>query len=266
MGPSYFLLLFLAGCSNPEPLRLINPATLEEIPAVHAVEVSPAKETRKRQIIHILNWHFVPRADFALDIRTEAEKAGVTLSDDDVDRNWESFLGEVEAVQDEQMAVLRELAKSYGLKQVFIEGLAKENQQAFKELLGHLSRWRKPRGESPLENLLIDIHRNNTLDVGAVGRLMMTGESEALPAENKKVMEAANPVKDGKVEFDEAAIERREDAIVRNVLASESPVVVLMLGGSHDLGDNVPGDVEVVRVQVKSHRKSVGNAIESAPE
>jgi hypothetical protein len=55
-------------------------------------------------------------------------------------------------------------------------------------------------------------------------------------------------------------------AIVRNVLASESPVVVLMLGGSHDLGDNVPGNVEVVRVQVKAHRKSVGDAIESAPE
>jgi hypothetical protein len=115
MGSSYFLLLFFAGCSNPEPSRFINTATLEEIPVVHSVDVSSAKETRKRQIIHILNWHFVPRADFALDIRTEAEKAGVTLSDDDIDRNWESFLGEVEAVQKEQMAVLRNLAKSHGL-------------------------------------------------------------------------------------------------------------------------------------------------------
>ena len=87
-----------------------------------------------------------------------------------------------------------------------------------------------------------------------------------LPAEDVEAMEAANPMKDGRVEFDDAATERREDAIVRNVLASESPVVVLMLGGSHDLGDNVPGDVEVVRVQVKAHRKSVGDAIESAPE
>jgi hypothetical protein len=72
-------------------------------------------------------------------------------------------------------------------------------------------------------------------------------------------MEAANPVKDGKVEFDEAAIERREDAIVRNLLASESPVAVLMLGGDHDLAENLDrigeGTVEYVTVQVEGHWK-----------
>jgi hypothetical protein len=128
MKPAFLVALIFTACTSqgaePSPGQPIPTKTLKALPHVHAVTVSPATKEPKRQIIHILNWHFVPRADFALDIRTEAEKAGVTLSDDDVDRNWESFLGEVEAVQDEQMAVLRELAKSYGLKQVFIEGLA----------------------------------------------------------------------------------------------------------------------------------------------
>ena len=76
----------------------------------------------------------------------EAEKAGVTLSDADVDGNWESFLAEVEAVQLEQMALLRSLANPHGLKQVFLEGISEDEMPGFKNLLGHLSRWKKPEG------------------------------------------------------------------------------------------------------------------------
>jgi hypothetical protein len=57
-----------------------------------------------------------------------------------------------------------------------------------------------------------------------------------------------------------AVIERWEDTIVRNVLTPESPVAVLILGGGHDLADNVEaiagGQVEYVRVQVEADWKA----------
>ncbi len=275
MKPAPLVLLVLASCpgySVPEPPAPVRPSTcleaktLKALPYVHAVEYLPASEKPTRQIVHILDWHFVPRADFAADIRAEAEKVGVTLSDADVDGNWESFLAEVEAVQLEQMALLRSLANSHGLKQVFLEGIAEDEMPGFKNLLGHLSRWKKPKGTCPLDEFLIEMHRQDTLEVCAAGRLMMTGEVEALPAEDADALEAANPVKDGKVQFDESANERREDAIVRNVLASDSPAAVLLLGGGHDLADNVEriggGQVEYVRVQVEAHKKAAGEGLQ----
>lgn len=247
------LLLLLAGCSGPEqparPSAFLDVETLKALPYVHAVEVSPATKP-KRQIIHILNWHYLDPETFHAD-------GG---------EDWAAFLDDVEAVQVEQMALLRELAKSHGLKAVFLEGIAQDEMPAFRKLLGHLARWKKPELKGPSwevlsDQMLIDMHRQDTLEVGAGGRLMMTGELEVIPAEDAHALEAANPVKDGKVQYDEAANERREDAIVRNVLASESPVSVLVMGGGHDLTDNVErigGQVEYVRVQVNAHRKATG--------
>ena len=50
------------------------------------------------------------------------------------------------------------------------------------------------------------------------------------------------------MEFNSAVIEAREDAMVRNRLSEKFAVVIL--GGGHDLGDNVPGGCEYVRVSV----------------
>ena len=50
-------------------------------------------------------------------------------------------------------------------------------------------------------------------------------------------MEAANPVKAGWGKFDASGNERREDAILRNVMASDSPVVVMVMGGNRNLGN-----------------------------
>ena len=73
----------------------------------------------------------------------------------------------------------------------------------------------------------------------------------------------SKPFKDGRVtEFDTEANQCREDVIVRTMLSSESHVIVLVMGGGHDLSDNVEriggGTVEYVRVQLKAHRKAAG--------
>jgi hypothetical protein len=167
----------------------------------------------------------------------------------------------VETVQAEQRKLLRELVRSHNLKHVYLEGFSLEELPAFKKQLDQLARWKKPKGDTPLKELLVGMHREDTLEVGAAGQLMMAGELEVIPAEDTLALEAANPVKDGQVQWNEAANERREDAIVRNVLAEESAVAVLVLGGGHDFSDNVErtgGEVEYVRVQVEAHRKVAG--------
>ncbi len=275
-------ILLLAGCSGPEPAAPARPSSfldadaLEALPHVHAVEVSPASDKPKRQIIHILNWHYVPFSDFEADIRAaEGELASSPQEQllenphpstipifDQTSEKWESFLADVEAVQVEQMALLRELAKFHGLKQVFLEGVTKVELPAVRKFLDALVQWEKPEGDGILDGLWVDLHRQDTLEAGAAGRLMMAGELEVLAAEEVDGLLPVYPFRIDEVRFDNTANERREDAIVRNVLASESPVAVLILGGGHDLSDNVEriggGQVEYVRVQVDAHKKAVG--------
>ena len=62
---------------------------------------------------------------------------------------------------------------------------------------------------------------------------------EALPAESVEALLQASPVTpDGKIEFNADTMEKREDAIVRRLLDS-GPVVIVILGGGHDLADNI---------------------------
>ena len=117
------LLLLFSFCSTPQPpapakspdqptepkpsgparpSAFLDYEALKSLPHIHAVEVSPASKEPKRQILHILDWHYLPKDEFAADIRTKAEKAQESLTDADIDREWDSFLGEVEAVQAEQ--------------------------------------------------------------------------------------------------------------------------------------------------------------------
>ena len=51
------------------------------------------------------------------------------------------------------------------------------------------------------------------------------------------------------VVFDEKANKAREDAIVRNTLRA-SETAVLVLGGAHDLSDNVPAGVKLIVLTV----------------
>ncbi len=177
-----------------------------------------------------------------------------------IDREWESFQKEVEAVQAEQMALLSELVKTHGRKAVFIERIAEADMAEYRELAQMMKNWKEPVGDDPMDEFLRQLNREVRLLLGAASRV---DGLEVHGAEDAEALEAANPIRDGRVtDFDEAANQRREDAIVRNVLASKSPVAVLVMGGGHDLSDNVEriggGTVEYVRVQVKAHRKAAG--------
>ena len=91
------------------------------------------------------------------------------------------------------------------------------------------------------------------VEIGAAGRLLVSGEIEdVLPLEDEEPLKAANPVDaDGQVRFDSPRVQARHDAIVKNVL-KEGSFGLVILGGDHDLWENVrrlgEGKCEYVRV------------------
>ncbi len=241
------ILLICLGCVKPSqesehPAKMLSTRELLDCPHVITAGVAPAKSP-KRQILHVLNWHFVDR---------EAYEA-------DDGEDWEAFLDSVEKVQSEQVDLLQHLKDAHGINEVYLEGMTDADVEGYRTLAEALAGWKAPIGDDAMSEFLRRQYREDKLLLGAA---VQVEGLEVLPSEDPEAMEAANPIKDWKVQFDEEANERREGAIVRNVLASESPVVVLVLGGGHDLSNSVEaiggGAVEYVRVQVKAHRKAAG--------
>lgn len=210
------------------------------------------------QVIHILNWHYVSRDDFSADLRTEI---GKSQSDDQIDKEYLSFLDDVKAIQKEQADLLRQLIKKHGLKAVYIEGLTKKNHEGTMKFINTMKDYEATRqpSDDPIDRLIEAQHQLNLLEAGAAARLVMTGELKTLlPAEDSKAMEAANPVRaDGSVVFDKKADEAREVAIVKKLLKADG-VVVIILGGGHDLTDNIKragGGCKYERAAVPKYRK-----------
>lgn len=257
------LIAVVAGCSagddmtrNREaPKRLPGPtvADLRELPGFHSVTVPRPDDRPTARIIHVLNWHLVPKAAFAADVRAVARQP---ISDDEIDRQYDEFLDEVESVQIEQVKALRALAVGHGVKRVFYEGLTADNLAEFNRMAALLRNYEQPQGETPVEQFIRWQYRQDMLQPGAPGRLLMTGElSGVLACEDPKLIKAANPVgKGGSVRFDAAVNEWRESAIVEALLKGRS-VAVVVLGGAHDLSDNVPSDCEYVRLQTNRYRE-----------
>ncbi len=190
-------------------------------------------------VIHILNWHYVSRDDFAADLQTST---GKPLTEEQIDKEYLSFLDDVKAIQKEQMELLRKLIKKHDLKAVYIEGLSEKNHKGTLKFINTMKNYEATRepSDDPIDQLIEAQHQMNILEAGAAARLVMSGELKTLlPAEDSKAMEAANPVRgDGSVMFDKKADEAREDAIVKNLMKADR-VAVIILGGGHDLTDNI---------------------------
>lgn len=94
------------------------------------------------------------------------------------------------------------------------------------------------------------MRRADLRQMGAAGQLLVAGElKRVLPADDAELLRLGFPLRDG---FTDADLERREDEIVRRMVAAGKSSVVLVLGGSHDLSDNIPDGWRVVRVECHS--------------
>lgn len=248
---------FLAG-ENPDLHNPTHPVTLlmSQLPGVDSFDVRNAKVFPTHRIMHLLNWHFLPEALFAADLRDASDEP---IPDEEMDRRYAAFLDEVEAIQQEQMELIRHLICRHRLRRVFYEGFTKAQMPAFRRLANALRDFEKhkPKGETPLEQLLLSEYRTDLLRLGAPGRLMIAGElRDVLPVEDAALLEAANPVQeDGTIRLDAEILKRREDAIVTHLLGG-GPFTVIVLGGAHDLADNVPRSCQYVRVKTKLYAKA----------
>jgi hypothetical protein len=181
-----------------------EPAEVAELfRAPHVVRVeAPVRPWRTdRRIIHILDYHWTPR-----ELHEGPEP-------------YERHLADVAAVQAEQMPLLRHLTGRYGLKAVYLEGLTADTVGAYREKVAA----RKAAAEE------------EAVSVGAPGRLLLAGDlDEVRPLDDAEALAAADPRK-----ADAATMKAREDAIVRKALAGGEPVVIVVLGGGHDLTESV---------------------------
>lgn len=230
---------------------------LRKIPGVHSVTSTPIKSKPKQVIIHLLNWHFISREDYAADI---SDIEGKPIPEEELEKQYTEFLDEVEAIQKEQKRILRHLIKQHKIQSVYIEGLTEKNLSAFSKFIKTLREFEVPKGDDAFDLFFKDQYRKDLLQMGVAAQLLISKELKAvLPLENAEAFESANPItKDGKIRFDEMADQRREDEMVK-ILMKKKEISVIVLGGDHDLTDNLKrlkvGAVRYVRVTTKQYEK-----------
>lgn len=218
------------------------PEAVAERPEVAVVSVAPAKAQRQRRIIHLCNWHMVPRELFAKAMTADGK------TEEEIDEFYSEHLTEVESVPDEQRSLLPFLIEELKLRAVYIEGLIPDEVEHFKKRAAMACR-AKVRDDDPTEQFFAAIVRGDKLMIGIAGQLNAVGKLDVLPSEDRVVFEAANPVgTDGEIHTDGTENETRESAIVRNMLKA-GPVSFIVLGNAHDLADNIPDDCEYVRIE-----------------
>ncbi|WP_298865474.1 hypothetical protein [uncultured Gimesia sp.] len=211
----------------------------------------------------------------------------------ELDERYSAFLDNVEAIQGQQVTVLKSLIKKHNLKGVYLEGLTEKNHGRTMKIIETIKKDEKTKtekdekakpksknpddefGELTFDSLskaaddeyfnafIAAINKTHLLELGAAGQLVVKGELKTLlPAEDSKAFQAANPfLPDGKIVFNKKADKAREDAIVRNLLKGNG-VVVIILGGAHDLSDNLERlakGVKYTRVAVSKYKEIMNN-------
>lgn len=274
-----YLLIGLGGCSKPT-LTDINDLAFPVVEAfrncneVQNVEVLVACQKPTCRIVHIRDWHFVPFDLFELDVK---QGAGKQLSDKEVGDLYAKHLNDVDQVTREQEKLLLKLAGSFGLKTVFAEGVTPQNLTAYREAIKNYGILLKDVGDLKTKRLeikgrakVIDNEidglenelRKEFLKYGSTGILMGLGKIDVSPLDDNDLLQKAKPIAEGKVVENRENIEKRHDGQVE-VLLKHGGVVVVVLGGRHDLTDSVRrlggGRTEYVRVTTKKYRKVAGN-------
>ncbi len=168
-------------------------AILRKLPGVAQVTRHGPSGRPSHRVVHLLDWHFVPRDRYAADLRSLSD---TPLSDTEVDRHWQELLREVATVQAEQLALLGRLVQHHGLRRIHVEGLTSRDMPIFNAKaaairkvgveLAELRGIVEELGEEDAGQLVDQLesfeqqqHRD-LLQLGAAGRLFMAGRIKAV--------------------------------------------------------------------------------------
>ena len=211
---------------------------LESFPGVESVKVVVDCKEPTLTIIHIRDWHFIEYAEFKADVEDE-------IGADQIENQYVVFAREVQAIQDQQELFLNAMVK-VGHRDVWIEGLIPEFERAFIHICHAAAR--NGLYETP-----------NPISVGAAARLFVKQQIKVHALDTDKGLRLTRPLDAaGKLrEVSVADIEKREDLMIHR-LRDYNGVAIVVLGGGHDLSNNVPQGMKLVTVSVKGYRKASG--------
>lgn len=219
---------------------------LKRLPGVDSVEIAVKVDDPQLTIIHIRDWHFIDYDAFKAEVEDE-------ISADQIQNQYLILAREVQAVQDEQELFLNALA-SAGYRDVWIEGLIPEFERVFQ----HICHAAAKNGlyESP-----------NPLSVGAAARLFVRRQIRVHALDTDKGLRLTFPLDAaGKLrDVPDSDVEKRENLMMRQ-LRNHKGVAVVVLGGAHDLSNNVPEGVKLVVVTVKGYLEASGERVPSATQ
>jgi hypothetical protein len=263
---------------NVADLSLPAADILKQLPGVEQVETLVAVAKPAGRIVHLANYHTVPR-ELAVAEFEQMHKRHLT--DAERDDLYRQLLLQVEIVQAEQLALLRCLVRHHGLKAVFLEGLTPDKASEWQDQLALLAKVDADLAEvekqlrtvrqflktgikeqadkaKGIESELLTIRWQQLpllLEVGAPGRLLVRKEIGAVwPLDDAALLDDAKLVSpSGEIRFDAAKVKARQVGMVKAVKARGNFGLVV-LGNSHDLAavvrEQAPG-WEYVRVVVK---------------
>jgi len=217
---------------------LSDAPNLESFPGVESVKVAVECENPTLTIVHIRDWHFIEYAEFKADVEDEIGAGQIA-------NQYVVFAREVQAVQDQQELFLNAMARA-GHRDVWIEGLIPEFERAFIHICHAAAR--NGLYESP-----------NPISVGAAARLFVKQQINVHALDTDKGLRLTKPLDvAGKLrKVAEADVEKREDLMIQQ-LRHHKGVAIVVLGGAHDLSNNVPPGTKLVTVSVKGYRKAAG--------
>lgn len=219
------------------------PASVAERPEVARVVVVPARIERHFRIVHLCNWHMIPQRDFEAVLKADGLQA------DEIDRRFAQHELRVESIQREQYSLMTFLVPELQLRSIHLEGLCVGDTEQFTKQLKRLNSAGISSNAPPSNEFTEEMIRQERLLAGTAGQLLIEGILDVLPVEDRGVFEAANPFKsNGGLDDDAMMSELRESVMVRHLIHDGAATFVI-LGGLHDLSDNIPDDCEYVRIE-----------------
>ncbi|MFN9719029.1 MAG: hypothetical protein ACK58L_10070 [Planctomycetota bacterium] len=223
------------------------PVSVSQRPEVARVQILPARTTRNFRIVHLCNWHLIPQKHF------EAVLSADGLPADEIKAQFLKHVERVQQIQAEQQTLMAFLVPELHLRSVHLEGLCVDDAERFEHRLQQL-RAAGIIGNSrmPSDSAASTLQQERLL-AGTAGQLYMDGVLKVLPVEDKAVYEAASPFQSQDPGHEDLILgERRESAMVRQMIHDGAETFVI-LGGLHDLSDNVPDDCEYVRIETRRY-------------
>ncbi|WP_339685939.1 hypothetical protein [Gimesia maris] len=121
-----------------------------------------------------------------------------------------------------------------------------------------------PEGNGVIDLFLKEQYRRDLMQLGVPAQLMIKNElNSVIPLENSAAFKSANPIgENGKIKVNQEAEEKREDEMLK-ILRKGQGINVIVLGGGHDLTDNLDrmklDSVQYVRVATNRYKKVTAN-------